>query len=163
MLFAHLWPVVIGTISSKSKIPSGSLSVEDLAQNIFVRLLEDNARRLRFFSSSKGTLESYVAKIAHNSLINHIQRHFKASRNIDIADIPEPIDEDTPSLPMAEDWEIIAALETLTARERQVIELLYEGNLSTSEAATNLGISPDTIRSEKSHALKKLKNFFGRQ
>ena len=162
-LFTHLWPVVVGTISPKSTMPAGSLSVEDLAQNVFIRLLEDNARRLRLFSPSKGALESYVAKIAHNSWIDHIQRHSRTIRNIDIADLPEPIDEDAPSLPMAEDWEISAALETLTTRERQVIELIYKESFETVDAAKRLGVSPDTIRSEKRYALQKLKKFFGRQ
>lgn len=105
-------------------------------------------------------LEAYVAKIAHTSAIDYLRSNAKHFRNADIEAIPEPVHNSEP-FPMVEEWELVAAMATLTPREHQVIDLLYRENLEHVDAAERLGVSQGTIRSEKSHGLKKLKKFFG--
>ena len=163
VLFALLWPVVAGVAAQKAKRVGGDAMVEDIAQNVFIHLTKDNAKRLRQYDSTRGELQSYVAKIARNCTIDHLRRNANQLRNVDISQLPEPVDESGFSLPMLEDWEMVAALSVLTTREKEVIDLLFKRDLEVSEAAKIMKISPDTVRSEKSHALKKLKKFFGQK
>lgn len=160
-LFTRLWPVLTAITASRLISIGGEAAVEDAAQNALFRLTADNARRLRYFDASRGSLESYIAKVAYNSAIDYCRSHSKHFHHANLDSLPEPIDENENALPMVEEWEILAAKETLSPREREVINLIYRENLGTSEVAERLGVGMDTMRSEKSHALKKLKKFFG--
>lgn len=162
-LFERLWPVVAAVAAQKAKAVGGDAMVDDIAQNVFIRLTRDNARRLRQYDSHRGTLESYVAKIAHNCTIDYLRSNASHFRNVDISSLSEPVSVAASTLPMLEAWEMGAALSTLTPREREVVDLLYKQDLGVAEAAKHMKISPDTVRSEKSHALKKLKKFFGQE
>jgi RNA polymerase sigma factor (sigma-70 family) len=160
-LFAGLWPIVAGVAAVKAKAVGGDALVDDIAQNVFIRLTMDNAKRLRRFDPDKGTLESYVAKIAGNCAVDDLRGHARHFRTVDISSLPEPVAPTDSSLPMLEEWEMVAALNSLAPREKEVIELLFKRDLTVAEAASHMRISPETVRSEKSHALKKLKRFFG--
>lgn len=52
---------------------------------------------------------------------------------------------------------LVAALQTLTARERAVVVLRHYVDLSEGETATELGISVGTVKSTASRALAKLR------
>lgn len=160
-LFAALWPVVTAVAASLLAAAGGVPAVEDAAQNTFIRLMADDAKRLRNFDITKGTLKGYVAKTAHNCAIDYLRSHSKHFRHADLSAISEPVDASAAVFPMVEEWEMAAAMNTLSPREREVVALLFKENLDTSEAAARLGVGADTVRSAKSHALKKLKKFFG--
>jgi len=162
-LFTNLWPVVVGVVANRVKAFGGDSLVEDIAQNVFVRLLENDARRLSLFNPDGGALEAYVAKVAFNCSIDYLRSNGKHLAAIDISSLPELISETDTSLPMLEAWEMSAALNSLTPREREVIVLLFKQNISVAAAASRMRVTPDTVRSEKSHALKKLKFFFGQK
>lgn len=159
-LFACLWPVAVSVAASIIKERGGLALAEDVAQNVFVRLTADNAKRLRLFNPDRGTLEKYIARISYTCAIDYLRSNAKHLRNTSDATIPEHASAPDDALPSVEEWELAAAMATLTPREREVTELLYKENLENTEAAIRLGISPATVRSEKSHALKKLKKFF---
>jgi RNA polymerase sigma factor, sigma-70 family len=161
LLFSQLWPIVNGVVVSITKNNVYSTTVEDISQNVFVLLTKDNAKRLRQYNPDRGILENYVARIAHNCAIDYLRSNAKHLRNVDLSSFPDPITESDSVLPMLEEWEMIAALATLTARERQVIDLVFKQNLETSTAAKAMNVSRETVRSEKSHALQKLRKFFG--
>ncbi len=52
--------------------------------------------------------------------------------------------------------EVLAALDTLAPRQREVLVLRYWEGLSEAEIATTLGISPGTVKSTASRALRAL-------
>ena len=47
-------------------------------------------------------------------------------------------------------------METLTAREKEVLELIVDGQL-TKQMARQLGISPKTVENHRSNIAKKMK------
>lgn len=162
--FTLLWPVVTSVIDRKVKMAKGVVDaalVDDITQNVFVQLMEDDARRLRRFDPKRGALESFIAKIASNCTFDYLRTNARHFRNIEISSLPETAAPDDFSLPMIEEWEMAAALQTLTPREKETIELLYKHDMDVIGVAEHMAISPDTVRSTKSHALKKLKKFFG--
>lgn len=157
-LFAHLWPVAVASARSICD----AATVEDIAQNAFVRIMENDANRLRRFSPERGSLENYIAKITRNCAVDYVRSQSKRFQDIDLTSYSEMVAPEDP-LPILEEWEIMAALSTLTPRERQTIILLYQEDMTTNEAAKKMGIGTDSIRSTKSHALGKLRKFFVRE
>lgn len=161
-LFEHLWPIVVSVIAIQLKSFDNNALVDDIAQDIFVHLTKNDATHLRQYQPTRGMLESYVARIARNCTIDFLRRNARHFRTVDISSLPDPAVEETDSpLPMLETWEITAAMKTLTPREREVIGLLFMKNLDMPTAAERMAVTSDTIRSLKSHAIRKLKKFFG--
>lgn len=158
-LFHKLWSVITVVIATKARNIGGNPLIEDIAQNVFLRLMENDAKRLRLFDPHKGTLERYIATVANRCTVDYFRSNMKHFRNVDLSQLPEMYTDPDSSL-MASSWEITAALKMLSPRENEVIQLLFKKHLSVAEAAEKLGITAETIRSVKSHALKKLKKFF---
>lgn len=52
---------------------------------------------------------------------------------------------------------VVAALEKLPQKERQVIEAIYYDDLSISDAARRIGCKRDTVRNRERRAIKRLK------
>lgn len=161
-LFVILWPVIYGVISSKVANTRLGGHIEDMAQNILVKLLDDNAKRLRLFSPEKGMLERFVARVARNYAIDLLRSPSNSFNHIDIDELTFLSGSEEAPLPMLEQWEIDAAMGTLSEREREVIQLHYQDHLEATEIAEKLNLTASTVRSEKSRALKKLRHFFGR-
>lgn len=161
-LFDLLWPVIYGAVATKVANTHLTGQIEDLAQSVLVKLLDDNAKRLRLFSPEKGMLESFVARVARNFTIDHLRNPSNAFHHSDISDFIDFLSEAEAPLPMVEPWEIDAAMGTLSEREREVVQLHYLGHLEAMEIAEKLNLTASTVRSEKSRALKKLRQFFGR-
>ena len=154
-VFDRLWPIVAGVAASHIFGMDYS-AVEDCAQNTFARLLEKDSRRLREYDPHRGTIESYVAKIAYHCTIDFLRTHARHSRNINQIQITASQNDSEHFYP----WELTAALETLTTREKEVMELLYFDHVDTGDIANRLGVTAETVRSVKSHAMQKLRVFF---
>ena len=158
-LFKCLWPVVAGVASSMLR-GMATASIDDAAQNTFVRLTEDGCRRLRLYDAGRGNLERYVAKIAHNCTLDYLRANARHLGTRDLSFVPEPEQESKNPSNRIYPWELTAALGVLSAREREVIEMLYYDHCGTAEVAACLGIGADTVRSLKSHAVQKMRKFF---
>lgn len=158
-LFKRLWKVVVGVAASMMK-GMDNAAIEDAAQNTFVRLTEDNSRRLRMYDARRGNLEHYIAKIAHNCTIDYLRTNKRHRGAKDLSSIPAPDQKDKNEPGRIFPWELNAAMETLSAREREVFEMLYYDHLDTAEVAERMSIGDDTVRSLKSHGMQKLRKFF---
>lgn len=161
-LFVILWPVIYGAVRARVANTHLGGHIEDMAQNILVKLLDENAKRLRLYSPEKGILERFVARVARNYAIDLLRRPSTSFNHIDIDELTCLSAMEEAPLPMVEQWEIDAAMGALSEREREVIELHYHDHLDAREIAEKLNLTTSTIRSEKSRALKKLRLFFGR-
>lgn len=161
-LFVLLWPVIYGAIARKVTDTKLAGRIEDMAQDVLVKLLENDAKRLRLFSPEKGMLERFVARVARNYAIDHLRSPSNSVKYSNIDELVSLVGEEEKPLPMVEQWEIDAAMGALSEREREIIELHYLEHLDATEIAVKLAITASTVRSEKSRALKKLRHFFGR-
>jgi RNA polymerase sigma-70 factor (sigma-E family) len=101
--------------------------------------------------------DAYVYRI----LINAANRRFRRRR---VTELPasgrySPPDVAVPDhAPLAADRaELLAALRELPPRQRAVVLLRYWADLTDSQAATALGCSPATVRSQSARALAKLR------
>lgn len=157
-LFDALWPLACRIAASVMAGHDGA-AIEDAAQNTLVRLADENCRNLRHYDPERGPFRKYVAQIARNATRDYLRRQKKFSRHADLSHRPEP-EAPASSAPLYDGVEVTAALETLTPREREVVEMLILDSLTPTETAERLGTAAATVRSLKSHAMAKLKKYF---
>lgn len=133
----------------------GPLDADDLSQEIWCKLLEDDARLLLAYDVERGcTPQSYVGLLAQREMFNRLQKENALKRGGDRH--PLPLSE-TDALSGNADPERDAAARELLAemsvhleaslpeRGRDVLRLVYEEGNEPAEAATALGTTLQVI------------------
>ncbi len=127
------------------------IAVEDVVQDVFLRLVRDDFRVLRTFDPTRAALTTWLTVVAHRCAVDACRRRRPAGEGlpVDLAAAPvAPPDEPLP-------------LDDLPPRQRLVIELLFARGLDVDEAAALLGIEAQTVRSLKHKALSRLRERLG--
>ena len=116
-------------------VASSSGDIEDLTQEVFVRLCKDQYRLLRSYDASRASLSTWITIVARSTARDALRRRRPASVPIDAVpevhlkvDAVEPI----PKLKLPE------AL--LSPRQREILNMLYDQEMDVAEIATALGI-----------------------
>ncbi len=129
--------------------------VEDLTQEVFLRLCKDDFRLLRGYDPARAGLSTWITIVARSTARDAMRRYRPVS--VPIEAVPEgrlaidPI-EPVPKLKLPE------AL--LSPRQRQILTMLYDRDMEVSEVAAVLGIDPQTVRSAHHKAMIKLRAHF---
>jgi RNA polymerase sigma factor (sigma-70 family) len=124
---------------------------EDLTQATFERALRAWSR----FDPRRASECTWLLAIARNLLIDHYRR--------DRSGLTEPLDESlAPGVPGPEvrfsvSPELIAALATLSDRDREVLALRFGGDLTGPEIAAILDLSLANVQQIVSRSLRKLR------
>ncbi len=153
--FVQRYARVIYAAIQRRLVPAGRAGdVEDVAQDVFVRLCNRDFHVLRNYDSRRAKLTTWLTVIATSVSIDHLRKNSRQMTDIDA--LPESLLSVEPKMP--ERVKIPAGL--LSPRQAQVLELLYRRDLDPAEAAEILGVDPQTIRSTHHKALVKLRKYF---
>jgi RNA polymerase sigma-70 factor (ECF subfamily) len=159
MLYDRYARVVYGVAL---RILGESELAEDVVQETFWRVW----RRARTFQSGRGKVAAWIFGIAHNLSIDELRR--QRSRPLPVYDTDE-----TPVLRDREDSQmdvvanalehergrlVDAALQQISADQREVIELAYFGGLSQSQIAERLQSPIGTVKTRIRLGLRKLRD-----
>lgn len=120
---------------------------EDLVQETLTKLYLAWPR-----VSRADNVEAYVRRMLVNASIDERRRPWR--REQPVAELP---DRPIPSDDSDSDDELWAALKALPAGQRRVVVLRHYWGLTVDETATDLGVSPGTIKSQTSAALTSLR------
>lgn len=139
-------------------------AAEDLFQDVWMRVI--NARD-RYEERARFT--TWLFTIAHNRLMDH----FRAAGRVQFASYDDegepgslpiaelvPADGPTPSESYAhksQAAQLLAALDTLPAAQREALLLQQEGELSIEEIAAATGVNRETAKSRLRYAMAKLR------
>jgi RNA polymerase sigma factor (sigma-70 family) len=129
--------------------------IEDLAQEVFVRLCKDDFRLLRSYDATRASLSTWITIVARSTARDALRRRRPDTVPIDaVAEVHLKIDavEPVPKLKLPE------AL--LSPRQREILGMLYDGEMEVAEIAVALGIDPQTVRSAHHKAMLKLRAHF---
>lgn len=146
----------------------GSLDIEranDLYQQVFVMLLEDDRRRLRLYRPDRGaSLATWIRIITIRAVMNALRRE-RPTLTLDDDERPIPVaDEGADPLEAllaggSQRWE--AALPGLTARlsgsDRLLFELIYERKMSAEQIAAALQCRRSHVYVRKNRLIKRLR------
>jgi len=136
-------------------IPAGRLDeVEDVVQEVFLRLCKANYRLLKSYDPARAKLSTWLTVVATSAAIDHLRRHKMAKVAIDDAPEAALAVED----PAFENIKIPEGL--LSGRQALVLELLYKRDLEVADAAAIMQVDPQTVRSTHHKALTKLRAHF---
>jgi RNA polymerase sigma factor (sigma-70 family) len=128
--------------------------VDDVAQEVFLRLCKADYRLLRAYDPARAALSTWLTVIATSTAIDHLRRRKPSALALDA--VPEDILAEEPRLPAA--IRIPAGL--LSPRQALVLELLYRRDLEVADAAAIMGVDRQTVRSMHHKALAKLRAHF---
>jgi RNA polymerase sigma factor (sigma-70 family) len=129
--------------------------VEDLTQDVFVRLCKDDFRLLRSYDPARASLSTWITIVARSTARDRLRRRRPESVPIDA--VPEAQLAIDPVEPV-EKLKLPEAL--LSPRQREILAMLYDREMEVAEIARALGIDPQTVRSAHHKAMLKLRAHF---
>lgn len=140
--------------------------VEDLSQDVFLSLYENNFRKLRSFEGKNNcSLESWLKVVAVRQVIDYLRKNRRIAsiddekiRQLDISDkgaetenIDEEIDKETQLATIKK------AIAKLSSDEQKFVKTIFNDTQTPEEAARSLNISVDNFYMKKSRIIKRLK------
>lgn len=147
-------PVIHGavhrTLGGNPRDPS--LDVEDVSQEVFLRLFKDGGRLLGTYDPGRASLESWLFIVARSTAIDLVRRKRPSTVPFE-GNLHDPVQE--PPKASGERIEIPPGL--LSTQQRLVMHLLFERGWDVREASRLMGLSEQTVRSMKHKALEKLR------
>lgn len=152
--------------------------VEDIAQDVFVKLVRDDFRLLRQFDPAKARLGTFLTVIARTTAIDAVRR--RRLSTVSLADdrvrahaesrqaANSAEDGNDAGAAVQSDGEAISRAlsrlempaDLLSDRQRLVLQCLFDRQMSVEEAAAALGVEAQTIRSTKHKAIARLRSHF---
>jgi RNA polymerase sigma factor (sigma-70 family) len=129
--------------------------IEDLAQEVFLRLCRNDFRLLRSYDPARAGLSTWITIVARSTARDALRRRRPVAVPIDA--VPEAVLAVDPVEP-ARKLKLPEAL--LSPRQRQILSMLYDRDMEVAEIAAELGIDPQTVRSGHHKAMIKLRAHF---
>jgi RNA polymerase sigma factor (sigma-70 family) len=129
--------------------------VEDLTQDVFVRLCKDDFRLLRSYDQGRASLSTWITIVARSTARDGLRR--RRAESVPIDAVPEAQLAIDPVEPV-EKLKLPDAL--LSPRQREILAMLYDREMDVAEIARALGIDPQTVRSAHHKAMLKLRVHF---
>ncbi len=126
--------------------------VADTVQDVFMRLIKDEYRLLRSYDATRASLSTWLTLVARSTAIDRLRRKRAPTIPLNPDDAPAAPrvrvrSADPPQIP----------LHLLSGRQRLVLKLLFDEQMSVAEAAGFIGVDQQTIRSTKHKALSRLR------
>jgi RNA polymerase sigma-70 factor (ECF subfamily) len=134
--------------------PNGA-EVEDIVQDVFVRLCKDDFRLLRQYDPTRAGLSTWLTIVARSVAHDAIRRRRPTTQPIDAT--PEAAFAVEPAI--AEKIKIPRDL--LSPRQQLVLTMLYERDMEVADIARALAVDAQTVRSTHHKAMIKLRAHFG--
>ena len=124
--------------------------VEEIVQEVFLRLVKDDSRLLRSFDPDKGKMSTWLSRIAENAARDALRKPV-------IATIPLEEAGETPSKPSLSPQPLPIPEGVLSPREKEILDLLFVEGLTVQGAAERIGTAPQTVSNHKYRAINKLR------
>ena len=142
-------------VSAVRSVVIAPVDIEDFTQEVFVRLCKDNFRLLRTYDPVRAGVSTWLTIVARSTTRDALRRRRPETTPIDA--VPEAQLAVDPVEPVQK-LKLPGAL--LSPRQREILAMLYDGEMDVAEVAGKLGIDPQTVRSAHHKAMLKLRAHF---
>ncbi len=129
--------------------------IEDLTQDVFVRLCKDDFRLLHNYDPARASVSTWITIVARSTARDGLRR--RRGESVPIDAVPEAQLAVDPVEPVQK-LKLPEAL--LSPRQREILAMLYDREMDVSEIARALAIDPQTVRSAHHKAMIKLRAHF---
>lgn len=144
-----------------SRYESHGVEIEDIFQEVFVRLVKDDFRLLRTFDPGRATLSTWLTIVARSTAIDCLRRRRLNTVSINPSQVGAAPTADTDSSATEALDGSILPMHLLTERQRLVLQLLFDDGMTVEQVARRMGVDDQTIRSTKHKALTRLREHYG--
>lgn len=159
ILYDRYSPMLFGMLS---RILQDRLAAEDVLQDLFLQLWRSAAK----FDASRGSLPAWLMVIARNRAISQLRgarnRELLEENDGDYANTfasDQNIEDDASRAELARSMS--AALNTLPAEQRQVLEFAYFEGMTQSEIAARTGCPLGTVKTRVRSGMQSLRQILG--
>jgi RNA polymerase sigma factor (sigma-70 family) len=136
-------------------ISPNSGDIEDLTQEVFLRLCKEDFRLLRSYDPARAALSTWLTIVARSTARDALRR-----RRVDAVPI-EAVPEGQLAIDPVEPVRKLKLPEALLSpRQREILAMLYDREMDVAEIARTLGIDPQSVRSAHHKAMLKLRDHF---
>jgi RNA polymerase sigma factor (sigma-70 family) len=130
--------------------------VEDLVQEVFVRLCKDGYRLLKTYDPARAGLTTWLTIVARSTARDAQRR--RRIRGVPMDSVPEA----ALAVAAVEPVEHLKyPADLLSPRQREILTMLYDQEMDVAEIAAALKIDAQTVRSMHHKALQRLRAHFG--
>lgn len=153
-LYDHLAPAAYGIAR---RVVGNAALAEEITQDAFLQVWSTRST----FDRRRGSAQSWVLTIVHRRAVD-VVRHEQAARKRVLRVGPRYMESTfdevwATALHHSERVEVCAALQALTAAQRQAIELAYYEGMTCGEVAQHLGIPVGTAKSRILEGVRRLR------
>ena len=138
--------------------------IEDLRIEVFIRLFENDCRKLKQFDSKKLNLAGWIKLIANQTTLDEIRKKdpyalSKQKGRVFIEDVQERFDFDEKSRLDARQMLMLIheTIEEMSLQDKTILKFFYYQQLSLSQLASIIGKNNISTQVAKSRAKKRLK------
>jgi RNA polymerase sigma factor (sigma-70 family) len=124
------------------------------AEDVTAAAFERAYRRQRSFDPDRGTGRAWLFGIARHAALDELRRR---TRHATLTSDPPDQAGPDPTAAIVDRAALLAALGTLTVRDREIIALRYHAGLDTAEVADVLGTTPTNAGTLLHRAMTKLR------
>lgn len=128
--------------------------VEDLVQEVFVRLCKDGFRLLKTYDPARAGLSTWLTIVARSTARDALRRRQLPMTPLDA--VPESLLATGGAPPE----KLRLPPDLLSPRQRLILSMLYDQDMEVADIAAALGIDPQTVRSTHHKAMLKLRSHF---
>ena len=137
--------------------------VEDLYQEFFVSLLRNDCKKLRQFRGAHGcSLASWLRVLAARLTIDYLRKQAPTSGAVELAMSRHMSDPAEPLINVEQEMLLNQAIQTLSPRDRILLDLCYRQALASEEIARLLKTSVNAVYAQKSRVLEKIREVLRR-
>ena len=129
-----------------------AVSLEDVTQDVFLKLFRNEAELLRRFDPEKASLPTWIALIARSVALDSFRKRRLKIVPLDEEGVSDPASREPQEAP---DFEIPVKL--LTGRQKLVLTLLFDRGWDVPRIAEFMRVDEQTVRSTKHKALERLR------
>jgi RNA polymerase sigma-70 factor, ECF subfamily len=153
ILYDHYAAALYGVIF---RVVNDKETAEDVLQETFVKIWNNTAS----YDASKGRLYTWLLNIARNTAIDKTRsKGFRQEGQVrSIEDFVYTVEKQHNSATAVDHIGLRKVVDTLKPEQRQLIDLLYFGGFTQSEAAEQLGIPLGTVKTRVKAAMAKLRD-----
>ncbi|MBR3723649.1 MAG: RNA polymerase sigma factor [Selenomonadaceae bacterium] len=159
-LYNHFFPIIYNLIYVRVK---NSAVADDIVSDTFLKA----CKSLADFDSRKASFSTWLSRIAMRTLTDYYRWQSHRQGNVEWDDVLSPA---APEMEQPEQQylaaegkkELLLALDILSDRERQIVEMKFWGDMSNKEIAETLDLSASNVGVILHRAMGVLRKVLGR-